>query len=64
MSGTKEEFLKLISTMMNNNFNLQELYPNSENLEVLLEQIEDLKKSLDSFRPLEGMHMVELQDLL
>ena len=60
MSDTKEEFLKLISTMMNNNFNLQELYPDSENLEVLLEQIADLKKSLDSFRPLEGIHIEKL----
>jgi len=60
MSDTKEEFLKLISTIMNNNFNLQELYPNSEDLEVLLEQIADLKKSLDSFRPLEGVHIKKL----
>jgi len=60
MSDTKKEFLKIISTIMNNNFNLKELYPNSENLEVLLEQIEDLKKSLDSFRPLEGKHIEKL----
>jgi len=60
MSDIKEEFLKLISTIMNNNFNLKELYPNSEKLEVLLEQIEDLKKSLDSFRPLEGTHIEKL----
>jgi len=60
MSDTKEEFLKLISTIMNNNFNLKELYPNSEKLEVLLEQIEDLKKSLDSFRPLKGVHIEKL----
>ena len=60
MSETKEEFLRLISKIKNNNFNLKELYPNSENLEVLLEQIEDLKKSLDSFRPLEGTHIEKL----
>ncbi len=60
MSDAKEEFLKLISTIMNNNFNLKELYTNSENLEVILEQIEDLKKSLDSFRPLEGTHIEKL----
>ena len=45
---------------MNNHFNLKELYPNSEDLEVLLEQIADLKKSLDSFRPLEGVHIEKL----
>lgn len=60
MSDTKEKFLKLISTIMNHDFNLKELYPKSENLEVLLEQIEDLKKSLDSFRPLEGRHIEKL----
>lgn len=60
MSDTKEEFLKLISTIMNNNFDLKKLYPNSESLEVLLEQIEDLKKSLDSFRPLHGEHIEKL----
>ena len=58
--GHKEEFLKLISTIMNNNFNLNELYPDSEDLDVLLEQIEDLKKSLDSFRPLQGEHIEKL----
>lgn len=60
MSDTKEEFLKLISTIMNNNFDLKKLYPNSENLEIILEQIEDLKKSLDSFRPLKGVHIEKL----
>ncbi len=60
MSETKEDFLKLISTIMNNNFDLNKLYPNSDNLEILLEQIEDLKKSLDSFRPLEGVHIEKL----
>ncbi|MEA1954470.1 MAG: Fic family protein [Campylobacterota bacterium] len=60
MSETKEAFLKLISTIMNNNFNLNELYPVSEDLDVLLEQIEDLKKSLDSFRPLQGEHIEKL----
>ena len=60
MSNTKEEFLKLISTIMNNNFDLNKLYPNSEDLTTLLEQVEDLKKSLDSFRPLKGTHIEKL----
>jgi Fic family protein len=60
MPDTKKEFLKLISTMMNHNFTLKEFYPNSEDLKVLLEQIEDLKKSLDSFRPLHGVHIEKL----
>ncbi len=60
MSDTKEEFLKLISTIMHNHFNLKELYPDNEDLEVLLEQIADLKKSLDSFRPLDGVHIEKL----
>lgn len=60
MSDTKEEFLKLISTIMNNNFDLKKLYPDSENLKILLEQVEDLKKSLDSFRPLQGQHIEKL----
>ena len=60
MSDAKEQFLKFISTVINNNFELTKLYPSSENLEVLLAQIEDLKKSLDSFRPLEGIHIEKL----
>ena len=65
MSDTKEEFLKLISLIMNDSkFNLSNLYPHSEELETLLNQIEDLKKSLDSFRPLEGIHIEKLNQYL
>ena len=65
MSDTKEKFLKLITAIMNNRkFNLAELYPNSEDLNILLKHIEDLKKSLDSFRPLEGRHIEKLDQYL
>ena len=65
MSDTKEEFLKLISLIMNDSkFNLSNLYPHSEELETLLNQIEDLKKSLDSFRPLQGIHIEKLDQYL
>lgn len=45
---------------MDNKFNLSELYPHSEDLSVLLEQIDDLKKGLDSFRPLKGSSIDKL----
>ena len=65
MSDTKEEFLKLITALMNNStFKLSKLYPNSEDLNILLKQIEDLKKSLDSFRPLQGRHIEKLDQYL
>jgi len=60
MTESKSEFLKLISTIMDNKFNLSELYPHSEDLSVLLEQIDDLKKGLDSFRPLKGSSIDKL----
>ena len=60
MPETKENFLKLISNIMNNKFNLSQLYPDCEDMKILLEQIEDLKQSLDSFRPLEGKHIEKL----
>jgi len=60
MPETKEKFLKLISNIMNNEFNLSELFPNSNDQDIILEQIEDLKKCLDSFRPLEGRHIEKL----
>lgn len=60
MPETKETFLKLISNIMDNKFNLSELYPNSDDINILLEQTQDLKKCLDSFRPLEGIHIEKL----
>lgn len=60
MPETKVKFLKLISNIMNNEFNLSELFPNSNDQDILLEQIEDLKKCLDSFRPLEGRYIEKL----
>lgn len=62
MPETKENFLKLISTIMDNKFNLSELYENSNDINILLEQIEDLKKCLDSFRPLEGVQIEKLNE--
>lgn len=62
MLEEKGAFLKLITNDMNNKLNLLELFPSEENLEVLLKQIDELKKSLDSFRPLEGEHINKLND--
>jgi Fic family protein len=59
---TKKKFLQLIITEMNNKLNLLNLFPNEEKLEIILEQVNDLKKSLDSFRPLEGVHIDKLND--
>jgi len=62
ISNIKKKFLKLITEVMNNKLNLNEIYPNSENLNILLEQIDELKKSLDSFRPLKGEHINKLNN--
>lgn len=64
MPENKKAFLELINKMMNGQLNLLELYPNNKDLNVLLEQIDDLKKSLDSFRPLQGMHIEKLNQYL
>lgn len=64
MPENKKEFLELISKMMNGQLNLLELYPDSDDLSVLLAQIDELKKSLDSFRPLEGVHIEKLNEYL
>ncbi len=58
---SKQEFLNIITTVMNNKFELAKYYPDSDNMEVLLSQIDDLKQSLDSFRPLEGVHVEKLE---
>ena len=58
MNRTKKEFLELVS---NNRFNLYNLYPNNEDLDIILEDINELKKSLDSFRPLQGKHIEKLE---
>lgn len=61
MSETKEEFINIITNKMKNlKLDLLQLYPDSEDLNVLLEQIDDLKKGLDSFRPLKGQHIEKL----
>ena len=64
MSETKEDFLNLIQSIMNNNFSLAMLYPDSDKLEIILSQIAELKRSLDSFRPLEGSHIEKLNTYL
>ncbi len=64
MPENKKEFLELISKMMNGQLNLLELYPDGDDLNILLEQIRDLKKSLDSFRPLVGIHIEKLNEYL
>ena len=64
MPENKKAFLELINKMFNGQLNLSELYPNNKDLNVLLEQIDDLKKSLESFRPLQGIHIEKLNQYL
>lgn len=64
MPENKKAFLELINKMFNGQLNLSELYPNNNDLNVLLEQIDDLKKSLESFRPLQGIHIEKLNQYL
>lgn len=47
----------------NNPFNLLNLYPETDNIDVLCDQLSDLKKCLDSFRPLSIEQVKHLNEL-
>ena len=63
ISQAKEKFITLIMEAMDKKLSLLEVYPDSDDLDKTLEQIEDLKKSLDSFRPLEGLNIEKLNSV-
>lgn len=61
ISQAKERFINLIrETMDKKEFNLAEVYPDIDDLNKTLEQVKDLKKCLDSFRPLDGTNIEKL----
>ena len=59
----KEHVLSTDTSNRNaNHFNLLEIYPDTESLEKLTDQVDDLKKCLDSFRPLSPEHITKLEE--
>lgn len=56
----KKVFLKEIMQIVEPRFTLFDIYPYSDSLKENLAQIDDLKKCLDSFRPLEGLAIEKL----
>jgi Fic family protein len=60
ISEAKEQFLQLITTVMNNQFSLNEYYEDSDSLDIIISQIDKLKSHLDSFRPLDSTHVAKL----
>lgn len=59
----KAHILSLEESNMNPRpLDLLEIYPNTESLDQLTEQIDDLKKCLDSFRPLSPAHVAKLNE--
>lgn len=63
----EERFKKYIlsldeSGMTTNLFDLLEIYPDTESLGQLCEQVDDLQKCLDSFRPLSPAHVAKLEE--
>ena len=60
ISQIKEKFLALISTVMDNKFSLDKYFEDSNSLDVLLSQIDELKSYLDDFRPLDSIHIAKL----
>lgn len=64
LSEIKKHFINLTMAIMENNpFDLLELYPETDDINILSEQLTDLKKCLDSFRPLSPEQVMHLNDV-
>ena len=66
LKSIQEKYRQLIISLNENAmnsipFNLMEAYPDTDNIETLKEQVDDLKKCLDSFRPLSPAHAENLR---
>jgi Fic family protein len=63
LKAIKEHFSNLVMNAVNNPFDLSKIYPETTDIEVLTEQLTDLKKCLDSFRPLSSEQLVHLNEV-
>lgn len=64
LTAIKAHFIQLVTTIMDENpFNLVALYPETDDIQVLCEQLTDLKKCLDSFRPLSAVQIAHLNEV-
>lgn len=60
----REQFIHSVSRIMNTErFDLAQVYPETDNLDELYEQLEDLKKCLDSFRPFNSAQVENLREV-
>jgi len=63
LAELRERFIHLIYEIMNvESFDLSQVYPETEDLAELYAQLDDLKKCLDSFRPLNPSQVTNLRD--
>lgn len=63
LKAIKERFSDLVMNAVNNPFDLSKIYPETTDIEVLTEQLTDLKKCLDSFRPLSSEQVANLNEV-
>jgi Fic family protein len=66
LASIKAHFISLAMKLMDTNqppIDLLEIYPETSSLEELYEQLTDLKKCLDSFRPFNAAQMKNLQEV-
>jgi Fic family protein len=64
LNALKEHFNHLTMTIVDGSpFDLEKLYPETDDINVLLEQLTDLKKCLDSFRPLSTEQIAHLNEI-
>ena len=64
LTAIKEHFIRLVVAIMEDNpFNLLAIYPETDDIEILCGQLTDLKKCLDSFRPLSPVQLAHLNEV-
>lgn len=63
LSELREQFNHVIVDLMNIEFHLSQVYPETEDLGELYEQLSDLKKCLDSFKPFNPTQVEHLREI-
>lgn len=63
LAQLREQFNRVIVELMNTEFHLSQVYPETEDLGELYEQLSDLKKCLDSFRPFNPTQVAHLREI-
>ena len=64
LAQLRGRFIHLVSEIMNTeSFDLSQVYPDTEDLDELYDQLDDLKKCLDSFRPFNPAQVKNLREV-